>query len=146
MRIVVQRVSRAAVRVGGEQVSEIGRGLLLLVGIECGDGSDDVERAAHRLATLRVFEDADGHMNLGLDDVAAQILVVSQFTLAGSILRGRRPDFGNAARPEQAAPLVEALVAALALRGARVQSGVFRANMEVELINDGPVTFIWESR
>lgn len=144
MKIVVQRVSRAAVRVGGERVSEIGRGLLLLVGVERGDGPAQVERAAHRLATLRAFEDSDGHMNLGLEDVRGELLVVSQFTLAGSILRGRRPDFANAARPEDAAPLVEALIESLQAKGAAVQRGVFRAHMEVELTNDGPVTFIWD--
>lgn len=144
MRIVVQRVSRAAVRVAGETVSEIGPGLLLLAGIECGDGPAQVERAAHRLSGLRVFEDEGGHMNLGLDQVSGEVLLVSQFTLAGSIRRGRRPDFVTAARPEDAAPLIEALAEALRARGARVSTGVFRAHMEVELVNDGPVTFVWD--
>lgn len=144
MRIVVQRVNRASVRVAGETVGEIGRGLLLLVGIERGDGPSQVERAAHRLANLRVFEDDEGHMNLGLDEIAGEALVVSQFTLAGSIRRGRRPDLANAARPEEAAPLVEALVEALRGMGVPVRMGVFRAHMEVELVNDGPVTFVWE--
>lgn len=144
MKIVVQRVSRAAVRVRGHTVGDIGQGLLVLVGVERGDGGPQVERAAHRLATLRVFEDASGHMNLGLGDVSGEILVVSQFTLAGSIRRGRRPDFGKAARPEDAAPVVESLVAALRARGRRVQTGVFQAHMEVELVNDGPVTFVWD--
>jgi D-tyrosyl-tRNA(Tyr) deacylase len=144
MRIVVQRVSRASVRVAGETVSEIGRGLLVLVGIERGDGPAQIERAAHRLVSLRVFEDGGGHMNLGLDEVAGEVLVVSQFTLAGSIRRGRRPDFVNAARPEDAGLLVDGLVAALRARGVRVCTGVFRAHMEVELVNDGPVTFVWE--
>ena len=144
MRIVVQRVSRASVRVAGETVSEIGRGLLLLVGIERGDGPAQIERAAHRLASLRAFEDEEGHMNLGLDEIAGDVLVVSQFTLAGSIRRGRRPDFVNAARPEDAAPLVDALVDALRTHGVRVCTGVFRAHMEVELVNDGPVTFVWD--
>jgi D-aminoacyl-tRNA deacylase len=144
MRIVVQRVSRASVRVSGEAVSSIGQGLLLLVGIETGDGPEQVERAAHRLATLRVFADEASAMNRGLDEVGGEILVVSQFTLAGSIRRGRRPDFVAAARPEDAEPLVEALVAALRARGVRVSTGVFRAHMEVESVNDGPVTFIWD--
>jgi D-tyrosyl-tRNA(Tyr) deacylase len=144
MRIVVQRVSRASVRVGGEAVSSIGQGLLLLVGIEAGDGPGQVERAAHRLATLRVFEDEQGHMNRGLDEVGGEILVVSQFTLAGSIRRGRRPDFVGAAAPGDAEPLVEALATALHTRGVPVATGVFRAHMEVELVNDGPVTFIWD--
>jgi D-aminoacyl-tRNA deacylase len=144
MRIVVQRVSRASVRVDGREVSSIGQGLLLLVGVETGDGPDQIERAAHRFATLRVFEDEQGHMNRGLDEVGGEILAVSQFTLAGSIRRGRRPDFVGAARPEEAEPLVEALVAALRARGVPVATGVFRAHMEVELVNDGPVTFVWD--
>ena len=144
MRIVVQRVSRASVRVSGEAVSSIGQGLLLLVGVETGDGPEQVERAAHRLATLRVFADEASAMNRGLDEVGGEILVVSQFTLAGSIRRGRRPDFVGAARPEDAEPLVEALVAALRARGVPVSTGVFRAHMMVELVNDGPVTFIWD--
>jgi len=144
MKVVVQRVSRASVRVDGKQVAAIGWGLLLLVGVETGDGAEQVERAAHRLSTLRVFEDEQGHMNRGLEEVGGEILVVSQFTLAGSIRRGRRPDFVGAARPEDAEPLVESLVAALRARGVSVSTGVFRAHMEVELVNDGPVTFIWD--
>lgn len=144
MRIVVQRVARASVTVNGQIVSAIGRGLVLLVGVEDGDGAAQVERAAHRFATLRVFADERGAMNRGLDEVGGEILVVSQFTLAGSIRRGRRPDFAHAARPEQAEPLIEALVAALGARGARVATGVFRADMDVELVNQGPVTFVWD--
>ncbi len=144
MKIVVQRVSRASVRVKGEVVGSIGQGLLLLVGVETGDGPEQVARAAHRLATLRVFEDEHGHMNRGLDEVGGEILVVSQFTLVGSIRKGRRPDFVGAAKPEEAEPLVEAFVAALRARGVTVSTGVFRAHMEVELVNDGPVTFIWD--
>ena len=144
MRIVVQRVTRAEVRVGGETVSSIGPGLVLLVGVEKGDGPEQVERAAHRFSTLRVFEDEGGHMNRGLDEVGGGILLVSQFTLAGSIRRGRRPDFAGAARPENAEPLLEALAAALRARGVPVATGRFRAMMEVELVNDGPVTFVWE--
>jgi D-tyrosyl-tRNA(Tyr) deacylase len=144
MKVVVQRVSRASVRVEGKTVASIGQGLLLLVGVDAGDGPEQVERAAHRLSTLRVFEDEQGHMNRGLDEVGGEILVVSQFTLAGSIRRGRRPDFVGAARPEHAEPLVEALVAALRARGVPVSTGVFRAHMKVELVNDGPVTFIWD--
>jgi D-tyrosyl-tRNA(Tyr) deacylase len=144
MRVVVQRVSRAAVRVGGEVVGKIGNGLLLLVGVEKGDGPAQVERAAHRFATLRVFPDEHGAMNRGLDEVGGAVLVVSQFTLAGSVRRGRRPDFFAAAPPEAAEPLVEALVEALRRHGVPVQTGVFRAHMEVELVNDGPVTFVWD--
>ena len=144
MKVVAQRVSRAEVRVGGEIVGAIGRGLLLLVGIERGDGPEQVEHAAHRFATLRAFEDADGKMNLGIDEVGGAVLVVSQFTLAGLIRRGRRPDFFAAAPPEEAEPLVAALVDALRARGLEVATGVFRATMDVELVNDGPVTLIWE--
>ena len=146
MRIVVQRVSRAAVRVAGEPVGQIGQGLLVFLGVEVGDTAEQVERAAHRLATLRVFEDGERHMNLGLDEIQGEILLVSQFTLAGSIRKGRRPDFVAAARPEDAEPLCDALTAALRQRGIRVATGVFRAHMEVELCNDGPVTFVWEDR
>jgi D-tyrosyl-tRNA(Tyr) deacylase len=144
VKVVVQRVRRAAVRVNGETVGSIGQGLLLLVGVEPGDGPEQVERAANRFATLRVFTDERGAMNRGLDELGGEILVVSQFTLAGSIRRGRRPDFVGAARPEEAEPLVEALVAALRARGVTVATGVFRAEMEVELVNDGPVTFVWD--
>ena len=144
MRIVVQRALRASVRVGGETVGAIGPGLVLLVGVETGDGPAQVERAANRFATLRVFADEKGAMNRGLDEVGGEVLVVSQFTLAGSIRRGRRPDFFGAARPEEAEPLVDALVAALRARGVRVATGVFRAEMQVELVNDGPVTFVWD--
>ena len=146
MRIVAQRVVRAEVRVGGATVGAIGRGLLLLVGVERGDGSAQVERAAHRFASLRVFDDAAGKMNLGLDEVGGAVLLVSQFTLAGSIRRGRRPDFFAAAPPAEAEPLVAALAAALRGLGVTVATGVFRATMEVELVNDGPVTLIWEDR
>lgn len=142
--MVVQRVSRAVVRVGGRDVGAIGRGLLVLVGVERGDGAEEVERAANRLATLRVFEDAGGKMNVGVDEVGGEVLVVSQFTLAGSIRRGRRPDFAHAAPAAVAEPLVEALCSALRARGLRVATGVFRAMMEVELVNDGPVTLIWD--
>jgi D-aminoacyl-tRNA deacylase len=144
--MVVQRVSRASVRVGGETVGSIGAGLTVLVGVEAGDTAEQAERAAHRLATLRVFEDEAGHMNRGLDEVGGAILLVSQFTLAGSIRKGRRPDFVGAARPEDAEPLCDALAAALRNRGVTVATGVFRTHMEVELVNDGPVTFVWDDR
>lgn len=146
MRIVAQRVKRAEVRVSGASVGRIGTGLVLLVAIEKGDGAEQVDHAAHRFATLRVFEDGEGRMNLGLDEVGGEILVVSQFTLAGSIQKGRRPDFYLAAPPTEAEPLIDALVAALRERGVAVATGVFRAMMEVELVNDGPVTLVWEDR
>lgn len=145
MRIVVQRVSRAEVRVGGRTVGVIGTGLVLLVAVERGDGEEQVRQAAHRLATLRVFDDGEGRMNRGLDEVGGAVLLISQFTLAGSIRRGRRPDFAGAAAPAEAEPVIEALAAAMRAAGVEVATGEFRAYMEVELVNDGPVTFVWES-
>ncbi len=144
MRIVAQRVTRASVRVDGEVVGSIGPGLVLLVGVERGDGQEQVERAARRFATLRVFPDEHDAMNRGLDEVGGGILVVSQFTLAGSIRKGRRPDFFGAARPEEAEPLVDAFVASLRAQGVAVATGAFRKHMLVELVNDGPVTFVWD--
>ncbi|MFN3413479.1 MAG: D-aminoacyl-tRNA deacylase [Thermoanaerobaculum sp.] len=146
MKAVIQRVSRAGVRVGGEKVAEIGKGLLVLVAVEKGDGPEVVVKAAERFATLRVFEDENGKMNLSLGEVGGSVLLVSQFTLAGSIARGRRPSFDGAAPPEVARPLFEALAAAIQGHGVPVRTGVFGAHMEVELVNDGPVTLIWESR
>jgi D-tyrosyl-tRNA(Tyr) deacylase len=142
MRLVIQRVSSAAVRVGGETVGAVGRGLLVLVGVERGDGTQAVAAAAEKLAGLRIFEDAAGKMNLDAAAVGGAFLVVSQFTLAGSIERGRRPSFDAAAPPEQAEPLVDALVDTLRRRGCEVATGRFRARMEVELVNDGPVTLV----
>lgn len=142
MRLVIQRVSSAAVRVEGEVVGEIGRGLLVLVGVERGDGGEKVRAAAEKLAGLRVFEDEAGKMNLDTAAAGGAFLVVSQFTLAGSLARGRRPSLDNAAPPEEAAPLVDALVSDLRGRGFRVETGRFRAYMEVALVNDGPVTFV----
>ena len=142
MRVVLQRVSSASVRVDGEVVGEIGRGVLVLVGIEGGDGPVQVRAAADKLAGLRVFEDGAGKMNLDLAAVGGAFLVVSQFTLAGSIAKGRRPSFDRAAPPAEAEPLVDALVSDLRARGFRVETGRFRAHMEVALVNDGPVTLI----
>jgi D-tyrosyl-tRNA(Tyr) deacylase len=145
VRLVIQRVSSASVRVEGEIVGAIGRGLLVLVGIERGDAENALARvrtAAEKLAGLRIFEDADGKMNLDTAAVGGAFLIVSQFTLAGSIERGRRPSFDRAAPPDEAAPLVEALVNDLRSRGFHVETGRFRAHMEVSLVNDGPVTLI----
>lgn len=144
MRIVLQRISQARVRVEGETVGEIGRGLLVYVGIEDGDGEDQVEAAARKLSGLRVFEDDEGRMNLDSEAVGGAFLLVSQFTLAGSLARGRRPSFDGAARPEHAEPLFDALVDRLRALGHRVETGRFRTHMHVESVNDGPVTFVWE--
>lgn len=144
--MVIQRTTGARVRVGSEVVGEIGTGLVVLAGMERGDTGEQVERAARRLAGLRVFEDPDGRMNLGLDEVAGEILLISQFTLAGSIARGRRPGFDRAMPAREAQPLVEDLERRLREGGVRVATGVFGAHMAVELVNDGPVTLLWEDR
>jgi D-tyrosyl-tRNA(Tyr) deacylase len=142
MRLVVQRVSSAAVKVAAETVGAIGRGLLVLVGVERGDGAEAVRAAAGKLAGLRIFEDAAGRMNLDSAEAGGAFLIVSQFTLAGSVARGRRPSFDRAAPPEEAEPLVAALVDDLRARGFTVATGRFRAHMEVALVNDGPVTLV----
>jgi D-tyrosyl-tRNA(Tyr) deacylase len=142
MRILLQRVSRASVRVGGEAVSEIGPGLLLLVGIGRQDAFGEYDRLADKVVNLRVFEDGAGRMNRSLAEVGGQVLVVPQFTLYGDVGRGRRPSWDAAAPPELAAGRVEAFARALEARGADVRRGAFREHMEVELVNDGPVT-LW---
>lgn len=146
MRAVVQRVSRAAVRVGGETVGEIARGCLVLVGVERGDEQSEAAALAAKLAGLRLFEDANGKMNLSTAEAGGDFLIVSQFTLAATLARGRRPSFDLAAPPAEAEPLVAAVIEALRGHGYRVVSGRFRAMMEVELINEGPVTFWLEVR
>ena len=142
MRLILQRVSHAAVRVEGATVAEIDRGMLLLVGVEKGDGAGQVEKAAEKMAGLRIFEDENGRMNLDSAAAGGAFLVVSQFTLAGSLAKGRRPSFDGAAPAEVAEPLVEALASDLRGRGFDVETGRFGAHMEVEMINDGPVTFV----
>ncbi len=144
MRLILQRVKSASVRVAGETVGAIGRGLLVLVGVEQGDGDSQVSAAVEKLSGVRLFDDEAGKMNLDLASVGGAFLVVSQFTLAGSLARGRRPSFDGAAPHDEARPRVEALVEGLRRRGHRVETGRFRAAMEVELINDGPVTFLLE--
>jgi len=144
VRLILQRVSSAEVRVAGESVGRIGRGMLVLVGVEKGDGADQAAAAAARLGHLRIFEDAEGRMNLDPARAGAAFLVVSQFTLAASLERGRRPSFDGAAPPEVAEPLVERLVEALRAAGFHVETGRFGARMEVELVNDGPVTLLLE--
>ncbi len=142
MRLLLQRVTSARVTVAGETVGEIGTGLLVLVGVAAGDTGRSASRAAEKLATLRTFADSDGRMNLDAAAVGGEFLIVSQFTLAGSLAKGRRPSFDGAAPPEVAEPLVEALAAELEDRGFRVGRGRFGAYMQVELVNDGPVTFV----
>lgn len=147
MRLVLQRVRRAAVKVGGESVGVIGSGVLVLAGVELGDGPDQAVAAARKLAELRIFEDSAGRMNLDAAAVGAHFLVVSQFTLAGEPLKkGRRPSFDGAASPAAAAPLCDRLVAELRGSGFEVATGRFGAAMEVELVNDGPVTFVLDVR
>ena len=143
MRCVIQRVSRAEVR-SGDQRAAIGRGLLVLAGFEDGDTEEACAWAAKKLAGLRVFTDAEGKMNLGLADIGGSILLVSQFTLAGSLERGRRPSFDRAMAPEPARALFERFVALVRAEGVPVETGFFREHMEVELVNDGPVTFLLE--
>jgi D-tyrosyl-tRNA(Tyr) deacylase len=145
MKMVIQRVSRAAVRVDGTTVGSIDRGLLVLVGIETNDDTGEIEKAARRLATLRIFEDDAGKMNLDLDEVGGGVLAVSQFTLAGSIRKGRRPSFDGAMPGARAEPLFDRFVQLVRGHGIEVSTGVFGAMMDVELVNDGPVTLIWES-
>ncbi len=144
MRIVLQRVSRASVTIGGRQAGSIGRGFCLLAGFHVSDGPDQVDWMAAKVAGLRLFPDPEGRMNLGLEDVGGAQLVVSQFTLYGDTEKGRRPSFIAAARPETAVPLYERFLAALRARGLAVESGEFGADMLVEIHNDGPVTLILE--
>lgn len=146
MRVLLQRVARAAVRVDGATVGEIGPGLLALVGCGRDDGQDEPGRLAEKVWHLRVFEDEDGRMNRSIADAGGEVLVVSQFTLYGNVAKGRRPSWIEAAPPEEAEPRVEAFASALEDLGARVARGVFRAHMEVELVNDGPVTLMLEGR
>jgi D-tyrosyl-tRNA(Tyr) deacylase len=144
VRLVVQRVSEAEVRVDGESVGRIGAGLLVLVGAEKGDDDASAEEAARKVAGLRIFNDENGKMNLDLAAVNGSVLVVSQFTLGADLSRGRRPGFERALAGEEARPLYEKFVRALADRGVPVATGRFGAMMQVSLVNDGPATFILE--
>ena len=146
MRLVVQRVTRASVTVEKEVVGKIGRGYMVLVGAEVGDTEADARLCADKLAGLRVFVDDEGKMNLSIADVGGEILLVSQFTLLGDARHGRRPSFIAAARPEVAEPLLEQMKAMLEARGLHVETGRFRTHMDVELVNDGPVTILIDSR
>jgi len=146
MKAVLQRVSRASVTVGGEVVGQIGRGLLVLLGVEQGDTEADAHQLADKTIQLRIFDDAEGKMNLSLAEVGGAMLVVSQFTLLGDCRKGRRPSFVDAAPPEMAEKLYETFVAAVGTQGVPVATGRFRAMMQVELVNDGPVTMLLDSR
>ena len=144
MRAVVQRVSWARVRVEGETVGEIGPGLLALVGAAAGDTPADAAAMADKLAGLRIFPDDEGRMNRSVAEAGGAVLVVSQFTLLGDLRRGRRPSFTDAAPPEEAEPLVDLVTEHLRRAGVPCATGRFRAHMEVELLNDGPVTLVLE--
>ncbi len=145
MRAVVQRVSRAEVRVEGKAVGAVGRGLVVLVGVAAGDVEADARFLADKVAQLRIFEDQAGKMNLAVGEVGGGVLVVSQFTLLGDARKGNRPSFGAAAPPEAADALYQRFCALVRERGLAVSQGVFRAHMDVELVNDGPVTILLDS-
>jgi len=145
LKAVIQRVREAKVEVEGNTVGQIGRGILLLIGVEKGDGERDADWLAEKIGNLRIFEDEAGKMNLSVKDIGGELLAVSQFTLAGNCAKGRRPSFDSAAPPEEANRLYEYFVDKLRLLEAPVKTGVFQAMMQVSLVNDGPVTFILES-
>lgn len=145
MRVVIQRVTSARVRVREETIGEIGPGLLVLLGVSPNDGPTDVEYIAGKLRDIRIFEDDQGKMNRSVVDVGGSLLVVSQFTLHGDVRKGRRPSFDKAAPPELARQLYEDVVRVLRGQGLRVETGAFQAHMQVELTNDGPVTILLDS-
>lgn len=145
MRSVVQRVTRASVRVEGETVGKIGPGLLVLFGVGENDGPLDLDWMVDKIIGLRIFEDEDGKMNRSIQDSDGEILMVSQFTLYGDCRKGKRPSFSTAARPEEAKALFEQAVEGVREHGIHVETGVFQAEMQVELINDGPVTLLLDS-
>ena len=146
MRAVIQRVGRASVTVDGRTAGAIGRGFLALVGVAVDDADADADALAHKIAGLRVFDDGDGAMNLALADVQGAVLVVSQFTLLGDVRKGRRPSFIAAARGALAERLYERVAAQLRATGLHVATGVFGADMAVELVNDGPVTILLDTK
>ena len=146
MRAVVQRVTEAHVVVDGREVGRIGAGFVVLLGVGRDDGPADVEAVSAKVAELRVFEDAEGKMNRALGDTGGSVLLVSQFTLFGDVRKGRRPSFIDAAPPDLAVALYEDVARALRARGVPTETGVFRADMRVALVNDGPVTILIDSR
>lgn len=146
MRCVVQRVSKASVKVEGEIIGKIEKGLLALVGIGHDDTKQDIDWLAEKLLGLRIFEDEIGKMNLSLDDVKGGILLVSQFTLFGDCRKGKRPSFSNAASPQTAEIIFKELVDTIRQKGLNVQTGKFQADMEIELVNQGPVTILLDTK
>lgn len=146
MRAVVQRVTRASVTIDGEIVGEIGNGLVVLLGIARDDTRDDADYLVPKLLALRIFDDAEGRMNVSVKDIDGGLLVVSQFTLYGDVRRGLRPSWSDAAAPEIAEPLYEYFVESSRKLLGRVETGSFRKTMQVELVNDGPVTILLDSR
>jgi len=146
MKVVLQRVREARVDVDGATVGRIGRGLCLLVGVEKGDGEADAEFLAKKAVELRIFADTEGRMNLSLAETGGEVLAVSQFTLAASVRKGRRPSFDGAEEPGRAAVLFNHFVGAIEALGVTVEKGVFQAFMDVHILNDGPVTFVLDSR
>jgi D-tyrosyl-tRNA(Tyr) deacylase len=145
LKAVIQRVGAASVEVDAKTVGKIGKGILVLLGVEKGDKERDAAWLAEKIANLRIFEDEKGKMNLSVREIGGELLAVSQFTLAGNCAKGRRPSFDSAAPPEEANRLYEFFVGKLRELGLPVETGVFQAMMQVSLVNDGPVTFILES-
>lgn len=146
MRIVIQRVSKASVAVDEEVVGQIGRGFMVLVGVEEADSQEDVDYLVRKTANMRIFEDEEGKMNISLKDIGGQILSISQFTLHANTKKGNRPSFVDAARPDHSLPLYEAYNEGLRQEGLTVETGEFGADMQISLINDGPVTIIIDSK
>jgi len=145
MRVVLQRVTEAHVDVAGKTVGSIQQGLLVLVGVASSDGKPDAEYLAEKIINLRIFPDEAGRMNRSLLDSGGALLVISQFTLYGDCRKGKRPSFAEAAQPAEAQALYEYFVALMRSSGAKVETGIFQAHMEVHLVNDGPVTFVLDS-
>jgi D-tyrosyl-tRNA(Tyr) deacylase len=145
MKIVLQRVKQASVEVEGKVVAQIGKGFCLLVGIEKGDSKEDGDYLARKVSELRIFPDNEGKMNLSLAEVGGEVLAVSQFTLASSVKKGRRPSFDGAEEPEKAAQLFDYFAKSIEHRGFTVKTGVFQALMDIHLVNEGPVTFFLQS-
>ena len=146
MKALLQRVKQAEVSISGQCYSSIGQGLLILLGVEKGDSKTEASWLAQKIINLRIFEDSAGKMNLSVQDIQGELMVVSQFTLAGDTSRGNRPGFETAAKPDVAKPMYEYFVECLRNYGVKTETGIFQADMQVELINDGPVTFMLEKR